>query len=441
MLINRLRGALACAKLGRERARSQAPQIGVFPWNCALSVSDRSGVCLPNSLRHQNSDVLFRSLNLSCGVPSDPHPAGAFPWLIPLVVVTRSVDLPIIGERLVLFDFITVVWLGSLMLWCLRKQERLGLPRDAILVLSTYGLFLAICVLSLIDAEDLSGGIIVLAVYSFAPCIAFASLSATRIGSTPRPLLVSLIISFNLVILLGAIEAAGLPSIVAQRHPTRLTSTFRNPNQLGSFLFILFPIAGGFLLSPNWRNRRLKQITALALVVCPFVVALTSSRSSVVVVIVEIVLFLFLAPFWAGQVGRMWTRLVSILGTSCLVISAGFYLLSEGRHSRLFQRKVYGFAQYLAESPDLASFQERLSGQASGIPFIYNTFRLPLETISTEPWLGIGIGNALTTYQMVPGRFNEVHNQYGHHRREWPSRLIGAPSISFVDAHEGVQIL
>ena len=304
-------------------------------------------------------------------------PAGAFPWLIPLVAVTRSPKLLGIGERLILFDFLLVVWLGLVLFIYLPGRDSVSLPRDGILALSSYGLFLGICALSLIDAQNLGGGITVLAKFSFGPCIALAALIATQMAGSSRAILTSLVITFCLVTLLGVLEAMGLPSIVEPRHAYRLTTTFRSPNQLGSFLFILLPIAAGFLLSTQWRRTRLKIITAVALAIAPFVLLLTSSRTSLAVVVIEMVLFALLSPFWIQSLGRKWSRLIPIVGSSLILIPIGLYSLRESRHFTLFRSRVFDWARYLAGAPDLSSFVDRLTGRASGQPFVLNTILSP----------------------------------------------------------------
>ena len=50
--------------------------------------------------------------------------------------------------------------------------------------------------------------------------------------------------------------------------------------------------------------------------------------------------------------------------------------------------------------------------ERSGGQFLTYNFVLPAKTILTEPWLGVGVGNGLSSYQMVPGNFTEVHSQY-----------------------------
>ena len=339
-------------------------------------------------------------------------PAGAFPWLIPLVAVTRSPKLLGIGERLILFDFLLVVWLGLVLFIYLPGRDSVSLPRDGILALSSYGLFLGICALSLIDAQNLGGGITVLAKFSFGPCIALAALIATQMAGSSRAILTSLVITFCLVTLLGVLEAMGLPSIVEPRHAYRLTTTFRSPNQLGSFLFILLPIAAGFLLSTQWRRTRLKIITAVALAIAPFVLLLTSSRTSLAVVVIEMVLFALLSPFWIQSLGRKWSRLIPIVGSSLILIPIGLYSLRESRHFTLFRSRVFDWARYLAGAPDLSSLVDRLTGRASGQPFVLNTILSPLRAVQAHPWLGIGIGNAGTVLEILPGRSSEIHNQY-----------------------------
>ena len=91
-------------------------------------------------------------------------PVSAFPWILPLVVVTRSLDnLPVVGERLALFDLFLVLWCVLFFLSSLARRHSPSLPREALLVLLLYGLFLGVNALSLLDAIDPVRGVVALA--------------------------------------------------------------------------------------------------------------------------------------------------------------------------------------------------------------------------------------------------------------------------------------
>lgn len=168
-------------------------------------------------------------------------PVSAFPWILPLVVVTRTLDLPVIGERLVIFDLFLVLWFVLFFLNSLARRNSFSLPREALLVLLLYGLFLGVNALSLLDARDLVGGGIALVVYGFGGLICLATLIAVQELGSIKPFVIALCVVFVVVIFFAMAEVAGLSWLIEKSHPARITSTFRNPNQLGFFLTIVIP--------------------------------------------------------------------------------------------------------------------------------------------------------------------------------------------------------
>ena len=336
-------------------------------------------------------------------------PVSAFPWILPLVVVTRSLDLPVIGKRLVLFDLFLVLWFVLIAFGYLASRNLPSLPQEAILVLLLYGLFLGVNALSLLDARDLVGGGLALAVYSFGGLICLATLIAVQELESIKPIVIAFCVVFVVVIFFAIGEIAGLSWLIEKSHPARVTSTFRNPNQLGFFLNIVIPLVLVFLASRSTDHKVLRKLAFVAMLTSALVMMATAAKLAFLIVIIETGLLLFLALIWME--GRIWRRFLQIAVVSSLVIPSLLYLGGGGAHFARFQRRVLGWFEGLAISAGVEDPAQALMGQHGGQFLIANVL-LPARTILTEPWLGVGVGNGISTYQLNPGRFNEVHSQY-----------------------------
>ena len=336
-------------------------------------------------------------------------PVSAFPWILPLVVVTRSLDLPVIGERLVLFDLFLVLWFVLFSLSSLARRDFPALPREALLVLLLYGLFLGVNALSLLDARDPAGGAVALVIYSFGGLICLATLIAVQELGSIKPIVTSFCVVFAVVIFFAIAEIAGLSWLIEKSHPSRASSTFRNPNQLGFFLTIVMPLVLAFLASRSADHKALSKLAFISMLASALVVMATAAKLTFLIVIIETGLLLFFALIWME--GRIWWKFLQIAVVSSLLIPSLLYLGIGQVHSARFQTRVLDWFENLATSASVVDPNQALMEQSGGRFLTYN-FVLPAKTILTEPWLGVGVGNGVSTYRMVPGRFNEIHSQY-----------------------------
>ncbi len=336
-------------------------------------------------------------------------PARAFVWLVPLMVVTRSVDTPGIGERIALFDVLLVIWLCLFALRLVVGRATLSVSRETVLVLSLYGLFLGINALSLLDARATTLGVVTLTIYAFGGVICISTVLASRDLGEVKPILISLIVTLLCVTILTLLEAADLHWFLTQRKLSRATSTFRNPNQLGAFIYVALPIAASYLLYASRQHRLLNRVAFVGVVGSCLAVVLTASRFVLLIVAAETGILLFVAGIWLQA--RTWSRLLQVAGAT---LSIGVLALSFGigeRHYSNFQVRVLGWAGPLLTSADSEEFFGRASLQSSGSEFMVHNYSLPMQTLLTEPWLGIGVGNASSTYR-IGGSPLEVHSQY-----------------------------
>ena len=336
-------------------------------------------------------------------------PVSTFPWILPLVVVTRSLDLPVIGERLILFDLFLVLWFVLVALGYLAGHSRPALPREALLVLLLYGLFLGVNALSLLDARDPVGGGVALVVYSFGGLICLATLIAIQELGSIRPIVIAFCAVFVVVIFFAIAEIAGLSWVIEKSHPSRVTSTFRNPNQLGFFLTIVMPLVLPFLASRSADHKALRKLAFVSMLPSVLVAMSTASKLTFLIVILETGLLLLFALTWMG--GRIWLKFLQIAIVSSLVVPSLLFLGIGQAHFARFQGRVLDWFQSLATSASVMDPSQALMKQSGGQFLLYNLV-LPARTILTEPWLGVGAGNGMSTYQAQAGSFHEVHSQY-----------------------------
>ena len=281
-------------------------------------------------------------------------PARAFVWLVPLMVVTRSVDTPGIGERIALFDVLLVIWLCLFALRLVVGRATLSVSRETVLVLSLYGLFLGINALSLLDARATTLGVVTLTIYAFGGVICISTVLASRDLGEVKPILISLIVTLLCVTILTLLEAADLHWFLTQRKLSRATSTFRNPNQLGAFIYVALPIAASYLLYASRQHRLLNRVAFVGVVGSCLAVVLTASRFVLLIVAAETGILLFVAGIWLQA--RTWSRLLQVAGAT-LSIGVTRFVLWNWRET-LFQLsgQSAGVAGPLLTSADSEEF-------------------------------------------------------------------------------------
>ncbi len=284
-----------------------------------------------------------------------------------------------------------------------------SLSREALLVLLLYGLFLGVNAWSLLDAKDLVGGAIGLTVYSFGALICLATIIAVQEVGSIKPIVVSFCLVFVVVIFFAIVEISGFLWLISKSHPARVSSTFRNPNQLGFFLTIVIPLVLVFLASKSTDHKVLKKLALVAMLASALVVMATAAKLTFLIVIVEIGLLLLIALMWME--GSIWRKFLQIALLSSLLTPSLLYLGIGQIHFARFQHRVLGWFGQAATSPQAVDPTEALIERTGG-EFLILNWVLPAKTLLTEPWLGVGVGNGVSTYQLHPGRFNEVHSQY-----------------------------
>ena len=246
-------------------------------------------------------------------------------------------------------------------------------------------------------------------VYSFGGLICLATLIAVQELGSIKPIFTSFCLVFVVVIFFAIAEIAGLSWLIEECHPSRITSTFRNPNQLGFFLNIVIPLVLVFLASRSPDQKALRMLAFVSMLACALILMSTASKLAFLILILETGLLLFFALIWVE--GRIWRKFLQVVVVSSLVIPSLLSLGIGQLHFAWFQRRVLYWFENLATSASVVDPGQALMEQPGG-QFLTHNFVLPIKTILTEPWLGVGAGNGMSTYQMAPGRLHEVHSQY-----------------------------
>jgi O-antigen ligase len=343
-------------------------------------------------------------------------PFQAFLITLPFVVVTRSLELPIVGERIILFDILIIVLLLSLTIRQRNHTAKKKWPQSFFfLFISLYALIIAM-LMSLIDVVSLTDGLLSILVYVFSVCIAFVTFqvseeSIKHVERIARQFLWIL----PVVVLIALYEALfiprGFPEILPGRSLYRVTSTFRNPNQLATFINLILPFLLSYLFFARVHKRYILP-GSLAVIITLFVVLLTGSRTGVVVSIVQIImLLLFLLARWKHNNRYV---LISAVGLFLIIFFAGNRLISIAPQQYLefslnrVTPTLVSFSANMFTDPMIA-----LEGGETANEFSRNNWRLPITAFGEHPIKGIGLGNFGYSYQLVTGvTGTEVHGQY-----------------------------
>ena len=236
--------------------------------------------------------------------------------------------------------------------------------------------------MSLLDAIDPVGGVVALVVYSFGGLICLATLIAVQELGSIKPIFTSFCLVFVVVIFFAIAEIAGLSWLIEECHPSRITSTFRNPNQLGFFLNIVIPLVLVFLASRSPDQKALRMLAFVSMLACALILMSTASKLAFLILILETGLLLFFALIWVE--GRIWRKFLQVVVVSSLVIPSLLSLGIGQLHFAWFQRRVLDWFENLATSASVVDPGQALMEQPGG-QFLTHNFVLPIKTILTEP--------------------------------------------------------
>jgi len=339
----------------------------------------------------------------------------ATPWksflaLLPLMVVTRSVVLPVVGERITAFDALLVIWWIGIALRRLAGQRDLHLSPVILGPAVAYCGFLTAAVLSLWSAPSLVSGAVEIAVFVFvglwALTVVGVANSADRIERIARWILWVVLGTSVISLAEGMLGPLGL--FPTRGSGSRLSGPFRQTNQLASYLRMTMPLLWGALaLRPTlrWETLALAGSTVASMAV----VALTSSRSNILLTAGELLLCAAAALWLTRRVGlRVYWRPVALV---LLLVPLGVLSVPwvAPHYWATFLRRV------------LPLFEGLLSGGggwSSALPstreaaFSAANWSMAWQAFCDNPFLGVGIGNFRLQYEIVEGMQYEVHSLY-----------------------------
>lgn len=343
-------------------------------------------------------------------------PFRAFLYILPMMVVTRSVSLPYVADRISPADFLLLLWwLALITRRVYGHRGDLCIPKSAFAPSIIYHFLLASMLLSLMNPANLWAGIETMMVYAFLGVWGASTLGIVNSEERVERIIRTLMITFSAVNLLALWEAflipVGLPPLLPLEHASRITATFRNPNQLGTYVVMMLPVAWSrVLFAPSRPRARWWMILNIA---CGLVVlALTSSRANIAVAILQYGL-LSVAVLFLRRESSFRRLLVWSLPAAAAVV-LGMFILPEYA-PRYWTTLATRSQPYLLE---LASSERPIPSPlalltAERTEFTENNWTMPVDAFLANPISGVGIGNFGEKYSLVStADGTEVHSQY-----------------------------
>jgi len=339
-------------------------------------------------------------------------PFKGFLVMLPFMVVTRSAELPIVGERIILFDVLLLIWWLGIGLRRAVGHRDLRFSRTLLVPAFVYYGFLTAAVLSLISAPVLINGIEEIAVYAFAAlwglAVAGIATSEERIEALAKWIL--WIVLGVILVSFAEARLGPLGLFPTRGHGVRLSGPFRQTNQLASFLRTTAPLVWASLLlkGTSGRARWMLVLTGVGGI---FVLLLTSSRFNIAVTAIELIVFIVVTLYQRarGRV-RYSSRAVIAVGVVALVGVAALPRVA-GHYWQTFIWRAWPFLRALITSPSLGELLGALPTGAQ-VEFATRNWSLAWQAFLDSPLRGVGIGNFGQSYQIVGVVGTEVHSLY-----------------------------
>lgn len=344
-------------------------------------------------------------------------PFKAFLIMLPFMVWTRSVRLPVVGERIVFFDVLLLIWWFGIATRKVLGNRDLRFPRALFWPAFAYYNFLVAAVTSLLGAPVLVDGLEEVSVYAFLGLWGLAivgiATSEERIKAIARllPWIVSGVVLISLWEVL--VVSRGLLKLFPVRYvgSGRVTGPFRNPNQLGIFLFTASPFAWTSLLfsDTHWR---LRWMYSFASVGATITLILTSSRSSMVVATIQLLMLAFAVLFMRTNKQR-WRSIGGLLIICALCLGGVIFFRDVAAdYWGTFMWRAWPVLRTLVTLPRFEEFAAVLptAGQSR---FAVRNWSLAWQAFLENPLWGAGIGNFRHSYQIIAEAYGaEIHSQY-----------------------------
>jgi len=339
-------------------------------------------------------------------------PYRGFLVLLPFMVVTRSVELPIVGERITAFDVLLLIWWLGIVLRRLAGHRDLHLSPVILAPALAYWGFLGATVLSLLHAPDIVKGIVEIAVYAFAGLWGLTVVSVCT--SWAR---VVTVVRWTIWSVLGVILVSGAEAVLGplglfptRGHGIRLSGPFRQTNQLAAYLRATAPLVWGALLlrrTSRWQRWGLAGVVVGGV----GVLILTSSRFNILVTVAELALFMFvvLRLRHHGRVSLSWRAVVLV---SLLAVAAVLMVPQVApEYWQTFMWRALPFFKGLLALPSGGDLLGTLP--VSQAEFATHNWSLAWQAFLDSPIWGVGIGNFGQQYQIISGVVGtEVHSLY-----------------------------
>lgn len=186
-----------------------------------------------------------------------------------------------------------------------------------------------------------------------------------------------------------------------------VTSTFGNPNNLGAFLILSYPILlGGYLLAKNF----MKYVSLVLLLVLPFVLVNTEARLSIMTILLEIVIVLLLEI-------KNRKRFLAILLVNVLMVGV-FYLslLPSINNNNINQNETSEKMDRTLSEIEVSgtSVNVRISMIKNGLYFVKKTHGFGVGAGNFGYMVYHGYGKYKTGHDINPHNFwIEILSEYG----------------------------
>ncbi len=343
-------------------------------------------------------------------------PFRALLIMLPFMIITRPIGLPVIGDRIIIFDLLILVWWGCVFIRQVQGCQDVSFPKKLFWPILIYYFVLVSSFLSLINGISLLSGLEEIIVYAFLGIFALAIIGVVRTEKELLQLVKLVIVVLAIAIFYALWEVLsttfGLPILFPISSEFRLAGTFRQTNQLASFLRTLLPIAWAMLFMANGLSPKMKAYLVLVSTLGIIILLLTSSRTNVIAALIELLIFVGVAiiQFFRGRANFSLQTIGLII--SCALILIIFLPRVTGTYWQTF---LWRFAPIYANIGDSRIVDNVFSATTTnplGREFAENNWLVGFEAFKDHPWIGTGVGNFSLLYTIVRGRQYEVHSGY-----------------------------
>jgi len=340
-------------------------------------------------------------------------PFKGFLIMLPSLVVTRSISLPVVGERITLFDTLLLLWWLGIVVRMLQNRRSLHFSSTIFAPVFAYYGFIAALLASLFNAISPSKGIVEISVFLLLASFGLATVGIATSKERIESIVEVLTWTFVGVVLIslweGLLVPIGFPVLFPIRHSSRITGTFRNPNQLGGFLVVVAPFVWALLLLSDTRPRHF-LVLILGAVGGTLALVLTSSRASIATAAIQ---FSMLLPaiLLFGKRKHLWRSVRVVLITAAVAVIC--FISLSNLTSHYWQTFIWRSWPGLKAMATLR-FENVVRAAPTSVQaaFLSEQFSVAWQAFLDSPLIGVGIGNFGESYR-IDGRLGyEVHSQY-----------------------------